>query len=215
MARARAPRAGGAVTDRLLVVDAKGRMLTCNPEGNAQFVLGAPCADPPVLIGHAASPTPYRSDTPRPRARTDRTRRIPHPVLIGHAASVLNPPGHPLFALCGQGLRVPSRPPPISSPKSLYFPRQGATRALTRSTSSRRGLRAATSSARRCSQVTCASGLYEAGVRCASGSCGAGERCASDLYGGGGGGTLPAARRARARVGTEGVIGKQVQREHS
>jgi len=26
-------------------------------------------------------------DTPRPSPRTDRTRRIPHPVLIGHAAS--------------------------------------------------------------------------------------------------------------------------------
>ena len=27
-------------------------------------------------------------DTPRPSPRTNRTRRVPHPVLIGHAASV-------------------------------------------------------------------------------------------------------------------------------
>jgi hypothetical protein len=36
--------------------------------------------------GHAASPTPYCSDTPCPSPRTNRTRRAPHPVLIGHAA---------------------------------------------------------------------------------------------------------------------------------
>jgi hypothetical protein len=28
-------------------------------------------------------------DTPRPSPRTNRTRRIPHPVLIGHAARFL------------------------------------------------------------------------------------------------------------------------------
>ena len=28
-------------------------------------------------------------DTPRPSPRTNRTRRVPHPVLIGHAASLL------------------------------------------------------------------------------------------------------------------------------
>jgi hypothetical protein len=27
-------------------------------------------------------------DTPRPSPRTNRTRRVPHPVLIGHAASL-------------------------------------------------------------------------------------------------------------------------------
>ena len=32
-------------------------------------------------------PPPYTSDTPRPPPRTNRTRRVPHPVLIGHAAS--------------------------------------------------------------------------------------------------------------------------------
>jgi len=32
---------------------------------------------PPVLIGHAASLTPYYSDTPRPSPRTNRTRRVP------------------------------------------------------------------------------------------------------------------------------------------
>ena len=36
---------------------------------------------PLVLSGHAASPTPYQSDTPRPSPRTNRTRRVPHPVL--------------------------------------------------------------------------------------------------------------------------------------
>ena len=28
-------------------------------------------------------------DTPRPSPRTNRTRRVPHPVLIGHATSLL------------------------------------------------------------------------------------------------------------------------------
>ena len=28
-------------------------------------------------------------DTPRPSPRTNRTRRVPHPVLIGHAASLI------------------------------------------------------------------------------------------------------------------------------
>ena len=32
-------------------------------------------------------PTPYLVDTPRPSPRTNRTRRVLHPVLIGHAAS--------------------------------------------------------------------------------------------------------------------------------
>jgi len=30
----------------------------------------------------------YEVDTPRPSPRTNRTRRVPHPVLIGHAASL-------------------------------------------------------------------------------------------------------------------------------
>jgi hypothetical protein len=30
----------------------------------------------------------YQVDTPRPSPRTNRTRRAPHPVLIGHAASL-------------------------------------------------------------------------------------------------------------------------------
>ena len=35
------------------------------------------------------SPRPsYKADTPRPSPRTNRTRRVPHPVLIGHAASL-------------------------------------------------------------------------------------------------------------------------------
>ena len=33
----------------------------------------------PVLFGHAASLTPYLSDTPRPSPRTNRTRRVPPP----------------------------------------------------------------------------------------------------------------------------------------
>ena len=42
----------------------------------------------PVPIGHAASLTPYQSDTPRLSPRTNRTRRVTHPVPIGHAASL-------------------------------------------------------------------------------------------------------------------------------
>ena len=33
-------------------------------------------------------PPSYQMDTPRPSPRTNRTRRVPHPVLIGHAASL-------------------------------------------------------------------------------------------------------------------------------
>jgi len=36
----------------------------------------------PVLIGHAASLTPYSSDTPRPSPRTNRTRRVPPSVVL-------------------------------------------------------------------------------------------------------------------------------------
>ena len=49
----------------------------------------APSATP-VLAGHAASHIPYWLDTPRPTSRTSWTRRVPHPVLIGHHASALN-----------------------------------------------------------------------------------------------------------------------------
>jgi hypothetical protein len=34
------------------------------------------------------APLSSSSDTPRPSPRTNRTRRVPHPVLIGHAASL-------------------------------------------------------------------------------------------------------------------------------
>ena len=37
-------------------------------------------------------------DTPRPSPRTNRTRRVPHPVLIGHAASL------PPYAQCTAGV---------------------------------------------------------------------------------------------------------------
>jgi hypothetical protein len=36
----------------------------------------------------APPPPSYYSDTPRPSPCTNRTRRVPHPVLIGHAASI-------------------------------------------------------------------------------------------------------------------------------
>ena len=34
-----------------------------------------------------AQNSPHKADTLRPAPRTDRTRRVPHPVLTGHAAS--------------------------------------------------------------------------------------------------------------------------------
>jgi hypothetical protein len=43
------------------------------------------------MVRQARRPPPppsYYVDTPRPSPRTDRTRRVPHPVLIGHAASL-------------------------------------------------------------------------------------------------------------------------------
>ena len=43
------------------------------------------CAPPP--------PPSYEVDTPRPSPRSNRTRRVTHPVLIGHAAG---PPGRHL-----------------------------------------------------------------------------------------------------------------------
>jgi hypothetical protein len=43
-----------------------------------------------ALLLRAVPPRPpsYSVDTPRPSPRTNRTRRVPHPVLIGHAASL-------------------------------------------------------------------------------------------------------------------------------
>ena len=55
--------------------------------GASQTVRPAPN---PVPTGRATSLTPYRLDAPRPSPRTDWTRRVPHPVLFGHAASVSN-----------------------------------------------------------------------------------------------------------------------------
>ena len=42
-------------------------------------------------------------DTPRPSPRTNRTRRVPHPVLIGHAAS-LSQVACPRDTLSGAGV---------------------------------------------------------------------------------------------------------------
>jgi len=44
-------------------------------------------------------------DTPRPSPRTNRTRRVPHPVLIGHAASIT--PYSGAKEAGGQGARSP------------------------------------------------------------------------------------------------------------
>jgi hypothetical protein len=44
-------------------------------------------------LGHAVALTPYLEDTPRPSPRTNRTRRVPHPVLIGHVSSPRAPAG--------------------------------------------------------------------------------------------------------------------------
>jgi len=40
-------------------------------------------------------------DTPRPSPRTNRTRRVPHPALIGHAASLTPYPRSPAAGLRG------------------------------------------------------------------------------------------------------------------
>ena len=74
-----------------------------------------PAPPPPpflVLSGHAASLTPYLSDTPRPSPRTDRTRRVPHPVLIGHAACASRPPRPGSGRLAPRP--APARPAPSS-----------------------------------------------------------------------------------------------------
>ena len=39
-------------------------------------------------VERAPPPLPYQLDTSRPSPRTNRTRRVPHPVLIGHTASL-------------------------------------------------------------------------------------------------------------------------------
>jgi hypothetical protein len=52
----------------------------------------------PVLIGHAASLTPYESDTPRPSPRTNRTRRS---RSLRSALEIR-------YARCGEGGRVPT-----------------------------------------------------------------------------------------------------------
>ena len=45
------------------------------------------CPPPPLHVqsGHAATLTPYLSDTPRPSPRTYRTRRVPHPAGLRSA----------------------------------------------------------------------------------------------------------------------------------
>jgi hypothetical protein len=42
---------------------------------------------PDVRVSWLPPPPSYQVDTPRPSPRTNWTRRVPHPVLIGHAAS--------------------------------------------------------------------------------------------------------------------------------
>ena len=71
-----------------------------------------------ALLGEAdgapRAALPYRLDAPRPSLRTDRTRRVPPSVLIGHAAPrAALPQAHPLRALC---VRDPHAPCP-SQPK--------------------------------------------------------------------------------------------------
>ena len=45
-----------------------------------------------------------RSPPPPPRPRTKWTRRVPHPVLIGHAASLMHPGGRAALAARGRPL---------------------------------------------------------------------------------------------------------------
>jgi len=51
---------------------------------------GAPqkTLQPTLFVAPPSPPLSYQVDTPRPSPRTNRTRRVPHPVLIGHAASL-------------------------------------------------------------------------------------------------------------------------------
>ena len=81
----------------------------------------------PVLIGHAASLTPYQSDAPRPSPRTNRTRRVP---LAGGRAP-LGKAGWGAGGLrwagpSGRG-RTPSR-----CPRPLRRPRPGTPRGTIR-----------------------------------------------------------------------------------
>jgi hypothetical protein len=64
----------------------------------------------------SASLPPYQPDTPRPSARSDRTRRVPPPVLTGHAASLpLYQPDTPRPSPCTnrtRRVRCPQECPP-------------------------------------------------------------------------------------------------------
>jgi len=66
------------------------------------------------LLGRPVPPLPlsYEVDTPRPSPRTDRTRRVPHPVLIGHAASLSQVSRESAEAMIVQGTRPASYPRP-------------------------------------------------------------------------------------------------------
>ena len=73
-ARARA-RGGGARTRAAFPVFAHGRR-PAHPRPRRVPSAPPPPCPPLVLSGHAASLTPYYSDTPRPSPRTNRTRRV-------------------------------------------------------------------------------------------------------------------------------------------
>jgi len=73
----------------------------------------------PHLRRKVRPPPPYHLDTPRPSPRTNRTRRVPQPVLIGHAAS-LTPYSQRAHLLASHRALHPSAPP---RPPSARRPR--------------------------------------------------------------------------------------------
>ena len=73
-----------------------------------------PAHPSPARVKRPVLPLPYQPDTSRPSPRTNRTRRVPHPVLIGHAAShkrpVLQAMHAPVQILCHQRHPLPRAP---------------------------------------------------------------------------------------------------------
>jgi len=85
----RRPRRAGPVATLACPSTRRARCWGCArpPSRRSAAATASSCPPAPVLIGHAAGPTPYFSDMPRALPRTYRTCRGPYPVLIGHAAS--------------------------------------------------------------------------------------------------------------------------------
>ena len=99
-ARGAARRGAGGLSRRGGAPRARGRPSPSGPLPRRPSLGEAPPSEPTARRASARSrsrrritapppvPPSYLVDTPRPSPRTNRTRRVPYPVLIGHAASL-------------------------------------------------------------------------------------------------------------------------------